>query len=97
LDLVQEKVRGQALASEVGETLNIAVLSGGDALYLDQVVGPSALSLHNWVVTAEPWASASAERQRFHIDLMPASASGGPGPPSGPPPSCAGGRAKCCM
>jgi DNA-binding IclR family transcriptional regulator len=39
----------QALAGEVGETVNIAVLSGRDALYLDQVVGPSALSGHNWV------------------------------------------------
>jgi DNA-binding IclR family transcriptional regulator len=49
LDLVQES-RGvcQALAREVGETVNIAVLSGRDALYLDQVVGPSALALHNW-------------------------------------------------
>lgn len=50
LDLVQESREVcQALASEVGETINIAVLSGHDALYIDQVVGPSALSLHNWV------------------------------------------------
>ncbi|SRR6266568_773919 len=50
LDLVQESREVcQALAREVGETINIAVLSGRDALYLDQVVGPSALSLHNWV------------------------------------------------
>jgi len=50
LDLVQESREVcQALASEVGETINIAVLSGRDALYLDQVAGPSALSLQNWV------------------------------------------------
>jgi DNA-binding IclR family transcriptional regulator len=49
LDLVQEsRPVCQALAREVGETVNIAVLSGSDALYLDQVAGPSALSPHNW-------------------------------------------------
>lgn len=50
LDLVQESREVcQALAGEVGETVNIAVPSGRDALYLDQAMGPSALSLHNWV------------------------------------------------
>jgi DNA-binding IclR family transcriptional regulator len=50
LDLVQESREiCQSLASEVGETVNIAVPSGRDALYLDQVMGPSALSPHNWV------------------------------------------------
>jgi len=50
LDLVQEsRAVSQALASQVGETINIAVLSGRDALYLDQIVGPSALSLRNWI------------------------------------------------
>ena len=50
LDVVQEsRTVCQALASEVGETVNIAVLSGHDALYLDQVMGPSALSQHNWI------------------------------------------------
>ncbi len=38
----------RALAREVGETVNIAILSGRDALYLDQVAGPAALSPHNW-------------------------------------------------
>jgi DNA-binding IclR family transcriptional regulator len=50
LDLVQEgRPVAQQLARDVGETVNIAVLSGRDALYLDQVMGPSALSPHNWV------------------------------------------------
>ena len=50
LDVVQEsRPVCQALAGQVGETINIAVLSGRDALYLDQVVGPSALSLRNWI------------------------------------------------
>ena len=49
LDLVQQsRPVGQALAREVGETVNVAVLSGGEALYLDQVAGPAALSPHNW-------------------------------------------------
>jgi DNA-binding IclR family transcriptional regulator len=49
LDLVQESRPVTArLAQAVGETVNIAVLSGHDALYLDQVSGPSALALHNW-------------------------------------------------
>lgn len=50
LDLVQESRPVAArLAREVGETVNITVLSGHEALYLDQVSGPSALALHNWV------------------------------------------------
>jgi DNA-binding IclR family transcriptional regulator len=49
LDLVQQsRPVCQALAREVGETVNVAVLSGGVALYLDQVAGPAALSPHNW-------------------------------------------------
>jgi len=39
----------EALAQEVGETINIAVLSGTDALYVDQVAGTSALQMRNWV------------------------------------------------
>jgi DNA-binding IclR family transcriptional regulator len=39
----------ERLAKEVGETVNITVLSGREALYLDQAAGPSALQLHNWV------------------------------------------------
>ena len=34
---------------DTGETVNIAVLSDGAALYLDQVAGSSALQPHNWV------------------------------------------------
>ena len=32
----------------MGETVNLAILSGRDALYLDQAAGPAALSPHNW-------------------------------------------------
>src|SRR5277367_4383294 len=49
LDLVQEsRPVCRALAQEVGETVNLAILAGRDALYLDQVAGPAALSPHNW-------------------------------------------------
>jgi DNA-binding IclR family transcriptional regulator len=50
LDLVQEsRPVATRLAQAVGETVNIAVMSGPEALYLDQVSGPSVLALHNWV------------------------------------------------
>jgi DNA-binding IclR family transcriptional regulator len=50
LDLVQEsRPVCEALAREVGETINIAVLADGAALYVDQVAGPSALQTRNWV------------------------------------------------
>jgi DNA-binding IclR family transcriptional regulator len=50
LDLVQEsRPVAVKLAQAVGETVNVTVLAGHEALYLDQVVGPSALALRNWV------------------------------------------------
>jgi DNA-binding IclR family transcriptional regulator len=49
LDVLQEsRPVCRALAQEVGETVNLAISSGRDALYLDQVAGPAALSPHNW-------------------------------------------------
>lgn len=50
LDVVQEaRPLCKQLATATGETVNLATLSGGSALYLDQVAGPSALQPHNWV------------------------------------------------
>lgn len=50
LDVVQEaRSISRRLAAETGETVNIAVLSEGTALYLDQAAGGSALQSHNWV------------------------------------------------
>jgi DNA-binding IclR family transcriptional regulator len=50
LDLVQEaRPPCRALAAETGETVNLAILSDGTALYLDQVAGSSALQPRNWV------------------------------------------------
>lgn len=37
------------LASATGDTVNLAVLSGGAALYVDQVAGSSSLSSYSWV------------------------------------------------
>jgi len=49
LDVLQEsRPVCRALAQEAGETVNLAILSGRDAFYLDQVAGPAALSPHNW-------------------------------------------------
>lgn len=50
LDLAQEaRPLVRRLAAETGETVNLAVLSGGAALYVDQVGGASSLSSYNWV------------------------------------------------
>ena len=50
LDVVQEARQiSRRLAATTGETVNVAVLSGHSALYLDQVAGSSALQSHNWV------------------------------------------------
>jgi len=49
LDVVQEsRPVCRALAQQLGETVNLAILSGREALYLDQAAGPAALSPHNW-------------------------------------------------
>lgn len=51
LDVVQE-ARGvcRRLAADTGENVNIAILSEGTALYVDQVAGSSStLQTHNWL------------------------------------------------
>ncbi|MBO2450091.1 IclR family transcriptional regulator [Actinomadura barringtoniae] len=37
------------LAAEIGETVNLTLLSGHEVLYVDQVAGPSALQPKDWV------------------------------------------------
>jgi IclR family KDG regulon transcriptional repressor len=50
LDVVQaSRPVTAALAHEVGETINVATLSGQHALYLDQTEASNALRSHNWV------------------------------------------------
>lgn len=55
LDIVSQSrpVTGP-LAAEIGETVNIVILSGTETLYLDQVAGTSALQIHNWIGTRNP-------------------------------------------
>jgi DNA-binding IclR family transcriptional regulator len=50
LDVVSEaRPICRDLAARTGETVNLAVLSDGAVLYLDQVAGPTAVQLHNWI------------------------------------------------
>lgn len=50
LDVVQEaRPLCRQLAAGTGETVNLAVLSDGAVLYLDQVAGSTAIQPHNWV------------------------------------------------
>jgi DNA-binding IclR family transcriptional regulator len=42
------------LATEVGETVNIAVLDNNRVLYVDQVVGPSMVSMRSWLGQSVP-------------------------------------------
>ncbi len=50
LDLVTEaRPVCRQLAADTGETVNITVRSETSALYLDQIVGSSAVQSHNWV------------------------------------------------
>lgn len=54
-DLVDESRRAcRSLAAEVGETVNVAILSGGRVVNISQVRGPAAVSVHNWVGQATP-------------------------------------------
>ncbi|GAB2466195.1 IclR family transcriptional regulator [Jatrophihabitans fulvus] len=50
LDVVAEtRPICRQLALDTGETVNVAVLSEGAALYVDQVAGSATLQVHNWV------------------------------------------------
>ena len=50
LDVVQEaRPFCKSLAADTGQTVNVARLVEGAALYLDQVTGEAALQPHNWV------------------------------------------------
>ena len=50
LDLVQEgRPVCRGLAEATGETVNVAVMAGHTALYVDQALGPSTITSYNWV------------------------------------------------
>lgn len=44
----------RALATQVGETVNIAVLHDNRVLYVDQVMGPSMVSMRSWLGQSVP-------------------------------------------
>jgi len=44
----------KALATQVGETVNIAVLDNNRVLYVDQVIGPSMVSMRSWLGHSVP-------------------------------------------
>ena len=55
LDLAQHsRPTCERLALQVAETVNVAVLYAGAALNIDQVLGPSAVTTHNWVGQRTP-------------------------------------------
>lgn len=55
LDIVQRsRPVTRRLAEELGETVNVTVLSGHEALYVDQAAGAAALQPHNWVGQRTP-------------------------------------------
>lgn len=77
LDLVQEaRPVCRRLAAETGETVNVVILSGGAALYIDQVVGPSTMSSYNWVGQHIPLHATSngkillSELSRTEVDTL---------------------------
>ena len=55
LDLAREgRPVCEALAADLEETVNIAILDGDRAVNVSQVRGPAALSTHNWVGQSTP-------------------------------------------
>lgn len=54
-DLAHESRRAcEALAADVGETVNVAILDGDRAINISEVRGPAAIALHNWVGQSTP-------------------------------------------
>jgi DNA-binding IclR family transcriptional regulator len=70
LDLVeQSRPVTRRLAAEVGETVNVARLEAGAAVNLDQVLGPSAVTSHDWVGQRTPLhATSSGMVLLAHLD-----------------------------
>jgi DNA-binding IclR family transcriptional regulator len=54
-DLAQEGRRAcEALAADVGETVNVAVLDAGRVVNISEVRGSSSVAVHNWVGQSTP-------------------------------------------
>ena len=54
-DLAHESRRAcEALATDVGETVNVAILDGDRVINISEVRGPAAVALHTWVGQSTP-------------------------------------------
>lgn len=54
-DLAHEGRRAcEALAADLGETVDLAILDGGRVINISEVRGPSAVAVHNWVGQSTP-------------------------------------------
>lgn len=54
-DLAHESRRAcEALAADVGETVNVAILDGDRAINISEVRGPASIASHNWVGQSTP-------------------------------------------
>lgn len=54
-DLAHESRRAcEALAADVGETVNVAILDGNRVINISEVRGPAAIAMHNWVGQSTP-------------------------------------------
>ncbi len=54
-DLAHESRKAcEALAADVGETVNVAILDGNRVINVSEVRGPAAIAVHNWVGQSTP-------------------------------------------
>lgn len=79
MDLVRA-ARGvcEALAEQVGETVNVAIADGGDVVNVDQARGGSALSTQNWVGERTPAHATSSGKVLLAFGALPHPSGRGP-------------------
>ncbi len=72
-DLAHESRRAcEALAADVGETVNVAILDGDRVINISEVRGPAAVALHTWVgQSTPPHATSSGKVLLAHAALDP--------------------------
>ena len=81
MDLVRA-ARGvcEALAEQVGETVNVAVADGADVVNVDQARGASAISTHNWTGERTPSHATSSGKVLLAFGALPRPGGRGPLP-----------------
>lgn len=72
MDLVRA-ARGvcEALAEQVGETVNVAIADGADVVNVDQARGASAISTHNWTGERTPAHATSSGKVLMAFGALP--------------------------